>query len=113
MANLFKGDFFMIGIGTWSFNVDTMFFRGEAQIKIFDNGGEYGFEVKIPGEDIPEIIVKDVVEDGNTLNAVGNISLLKGKDIPVSLTFEGDTANGFLKVPYVGKIKLKDGKKTG
>ena len=103
----------MIGIGTWSFNVDTMFFRGEAQIKIFDICGEYGFEVKIPGEDIPEIIVKDVVEDGNTLNAVGNISLLKGKDIPVSLTFEGDTASGFLKVPYVGKVKLKDGKKTG
>jgi hypothetical protein len=76
----------MIGLGTWSFDVDTMFFKGEAQIRIFDNGGEYGFEVKIPGEDIPEITIKDVVEDGNTLNAVGNISLLKGKDVPVSLT---------------------------
>ncbi len=101
----------MIGLGTWSFDIDTMFFNGEAQIKIFDNNGAYGFEVKIPGEDIPEIAVKDVVEDGNTLTAVGNISLLKGKDVPISLTFEGDTVNGFLKVPYVGKIKLTGGKK--
>ncbi|HZJ77331.1 MAG TPA: hypothetical protein VFD52_00825 [Clostridia bacterium] len=103
----------MIGIGTWSFNVDTMFFKGDAKIKIFDNNGEYGFEVEIPGEDIPEILVKDVKEEGNTLTAVGNISMLKGKDVPISLTFEDDVVNGFLKVPYIGKIKLKDGKKVG
>lgn len=101
----------MIGLGTWSCNVDTMFYKGEVTIKIFDNNGEYDFELDIPDMDIPEITVKDVTEDGNTLTAVANVSLLKDKDIPISLTFENDVLNGFLKVPFIGKIKLKEGKK--
>ena len=38
----------MIGLGKWACNVNTMFFSGEVKIKVFDNNGEYGFELDIP-----------------------------------------------------------------
>lgn len=101
----------MIGLGKWVCHVDTMFFRGDAHLHLFDNKGEYGFELSLPDMDIPEIVIKDVTEDGNTLHAIANVDLLPGKDIDVTLTFEGDTFEGLLKVPFIGKIKLKDGKK--
>ncbi len=99
----------MIGLGTWKFHVDTMLFKGDAIIKIFNNGGEYDFELDVKDVDIPDISVKDINEDGDTLTAVGSTSMLPGKDIPISLTFSGDTVTGFVKVPLIGKIKLKEG----
>lgn len=102
----------MIGLGKWVCHVDTMFFRGDAHIRLFDNNGEYGFELSLPDMDIPEVVVKDVKEDGNTLTATANIDLLPGKDIDVTLTFDGDSFEGVLKVPFIGKIKLKDGKRV-
>ncbi len=99
----------MIGIGTWECKVDTMFFKGTAQVKIFDNNGEYGFDVIIPDFDVPDITVLSVEEDGNDIDAVVQTSLLPGKDINLSVSIDGDDITGFLKIPFVGKVKLKDG----
>ena len=102
----------MIGLGKWSCRVDTMFFRGEAFFTIFDDNGKYGWSLDVPGIDVPEIEIKDVQEDGNTLTAVANVDLLPGKDIDITATFDGDTVEGLIKIPFIGKIKLKDGKKV-
>lgn len=99
----------MIGLGKWACSVSTMFFSGEVKIDIFDNNGEYGFNLNIPGVDIPDITVKEVEEDGNTINAVVQTSLLAGKDINLTAIFEGDTIDGFIKIPFLGKVKFKDG----
>lgn len=101
----------MIGLGKWICHVDTMFFRGDAKLNLFDNNGEYGFELSIPDMSIPEVSIHDVTEDGNTLHAIANVDLLPGKDIDVTLTFDGDKVDGLLKVPFIGKIKLKDGRR--
>ncbi|MEI6578606.1 MAG: hypothetical protein WCN92_04000 [Eubacteriales bacterium] len=102
----------MIGLGKWSCHVDTMFFRGEAFFTIKDNNGEYGWALDVPGVDVPEIVIRDITEDGNTLTAVANVDMLPGKDINITATFEGDTVEGLIKIPFIGKIKLKDGKKV-
>lgn len=99
----------MIGIGTWSCRVDTMFFKGNATVKIIDNNGEYGIELEVPGVDIPDVTIKEIHEDGNSLNAIAQTSLLPGKDIEMSIDFDGDDFGGFLKIPFLGKVKLKDG----
>lgn len=99
----------MIGLGTWACNVNTMFFSGEAKIKIFDNNGSYGFEVDVPGITVPDIDVKSVEEDDDTVTAVVQISLLPGKDIELTVTFDGDEFDGFAKIPFLGKVKFKDG----
>ncbi len=103
----------MIGLGKWSCRVDTMMFRGTAILSIYDNNGEYGFDLDASGIDIPEINVSDIVENGNTLEAVATTPLLPGKEVPITLEFDEDTFTGFLKVPLIGKVKLKDGKRIG
>lgn len=102
----------MIGLGKWACHVDTMFYRGDATFTIKDNNGEYGWELDVPGVDVPEIVIRNITEDGNTLTAVANVDLLPGKDIDITATFEGDTFEGLIKIPFIGKIKLKDGKRV-
>mgnify|MGYP006051039915 FL=1 len=99
----------MIGLGKWACNVNTMFFSGEVKINIFDNNGAYGFEIDIPGIQVPDVTVKSVEEDDDTVNAVVETSLLPGKDIELTINFDGDEFDGFLKIPYIGKVKFKDG----
>lgn len=104
----------MIGIGRWAGHVDTIFFKGDVVIIISDKDGEYNFDLELNADmDIPDFRFYDIVEDGNTLSGKGEVSLLPGKVIEAQLTFEGDTMAGFLKIPYVGKIKIKDCKKVG
>ena len=102
----------MIGIGTWACRVDTMFFKGDVQFKITDNNGKYGLEIIMDGP-VPKFEIKSIKEEGNTLHAVGTVELLPGKEIESVLTFNGDTFEGAMKVPMLGKIKLKDGRKIG
>ena len=99
----------MIGLGKWACSVNTMFFSGEVKINIFDDNGSYGFELDIPGIQVPDITVKSVEEDDDTVNAVVQTSLLPGKDIEMTVTFDEDEFDGFLKIPFIGKVKFKDG----
>ena len=108
----------MIGIGNWGCHVDTMFFKGDVKFTITDNGGEYGFELHMDGP-IPEFQIKEIKEENDAyysqvmssvdLTAIANVEMLPGKDIDVALTFAGDTFNGVIKVPFLGKIKLNNG----
>lgn len=99
----------MIGLGKWACNVNTMFFSGEAKINVFDDNGKYGFELDVPGVTVPDITVKELKEEGNTINAITQTSLLPGKDIELTITFDGDEFDGFIKIPFLGKVKFKDG----
>ncbi len=99
----------MIGLGKWACNVKTMFFTGEAKISVFDNNGEYGFKLEVPGVTVPKVTIKELKEEGDTINAVVQTDLLPDKDIDLSITFDGDEFDGFIKVPYIGKIKFRDG----
>lgn len=101
----------MIGLGKWACSVNTMFFSGDVQFEIFDNNGEYGFNIDMPNVKIPDITVKEVVEDDDTIEATVTTSLLDGKDINLVVTIDGDTFDGYIKVPMFGKVKLKNGRR--
>ena len=103
----------MIGLGKWSCSVDTMMFRGEAELCISDNNGAYDFKVDAKGIAMPAYEVSEITEDGSTLTAIVTSPVLPGKQVPVSLTFDGDTVTGFVKIPLLGKIKLKNGHRIG
>ena len=60
----------MIGIGKWEASINTMLFKGTGRVTIIDNNGKYDFKLEIVGENVPEFIVTDVIEEGNTLRAV-------------------------------------------
>ena len=100
----------MIGLGSWSVSIDTMMFRGNAVLTISDKDGAYDFAVQVDKlEKIPPYTIERVTEDGNTLEAVITTPLMSGKELLLSMTFDGDTLTGFAKVPLLGKIKLKNG----
>ncbi len=101
----------MIGIGSWACSVNSMFFSGEVKFKVFDDNGKYGFEIDIPGITVPDIDVIEVIEEDDTINATVQTSLLEGKNINLFAEFDGDTFDGYLKIPFIGKIKFKDGHK--
>lgn len=103
----------MIGLGKWICNVSSMLFSGEVRFEIFDDNGKYGFNLDIPNFTVPDVDVLSVEEDGNDVTVTVRTSLLPGKDLVLNATFDGDTFEGVLKVPFIGKIKLKDGKRLG
>lgn len=102
----------MIGIGKWSCSIDTMMFRGDAILTIADKDGAYEITAEVPGYQMPEYSVTDIREDGNTLTAVVTTPLLSGKELPISLTFDGDVLTGYGKVPLLGKVKFKNGQRV-
>jgi len=100
----------MLGLGTWEFNVDTMFYRGKVLLIVKEKDGAYDMDIDIVGMDsTPPFAVLSMNVEGNTVSGAAQTDLLKGKEIPYSITFDGDTATGFLKVPFMGKINLKNG----
>lgn len=101
----------MIGIGSWTCRIDTMFYEGDADFVIADNGGEYDISLSVGGVS-PEFTVKSLTEEnGDTLHGIGTAAVMPNKDLEVILTFNGDKFTGVVKVPFLGKIKLKDGKR--
>ncbi|MBQ8027459.1 MAG: hypothetical protein IJ261_05015 [Clostridia bacterium] len=98
----------MVGLGKWACTVDSMLFRGEATVNIVEKDGSYDFELELPGVDIPEYTVKSVDVSENKLKAVINIAML-GKDADLDIDFDDESFTGVFKIPFIGKIKLKDG----
>ena len=101
----------MTGLGKWICSVNTIFFSGDVKFEIFDNDGKYGFIIEIPDVKSPEIIIKNVDEDDDEITIKAETSLLPGKDVTLFLEFDDDTCEGYVKVPMVGKIRLRNGKK--
>jgi hypothetical protein len=106
----------MIGLGKWQADIDNILFKGAAVFTIADENGNYKIDLELPGEDlgVTDIDIQNIQEDGDTLTGEAKVDILPGnKPCEISLTFSGDVCNGFLKVPFIGKIKVKDANKIG
>ena len=93
--------------------INNMFFKGNAVFGLTLTDGEYDIELDLEDADfdLGAKIIESEVED-NTIIAKVSSTLLPGKTIDMTLTFEDDKCNGFLKIPFVGKVKIKDAKKV-
>lgn len=100
--------------GKWTGRVDTSVFKGSAIVEIFDNGGEYGFNVTVDALDkIPEFSVYDVVEGENSLCGKAVINVFGGIKAEVKVIFDGDTFTGEIRVPILGTVPILDGRRIG
>lgn len=99
----------MIGIGKWGCRLDTFFYRGEVRVTVSDRDGEYAFDVELPGFDLPDYVVKSVEEKGDDTLEVTVLIPALSREISGSVTFDGDSFTGVLRVPLFGKIKLRNG----
>ena len=99
----------MIGIGKYKVNIDHMFYKGEAIFEIEFENGNYELEIEIDDPDFDiDVTITEFEEDDDTLDAKAAVPILPGKEIDIHLTFDDDGCNGYLKIPFVGKIKIKD-----
>ena len=104
----------MIGLGKWSGEIDTSLLRGSATVEIIDNTGDYDFSVSVPSlKKLPNFRVFDIKEEGNQLSGKAEIDLMGKMIVDVCVEINGDTFTGYIKVPFMGKIEIKNGKKIG
>lgn len=104
----------MIGLGKWTGEIETSLISGSAIVEISDNNGEYDFSVTVPSlKKLPKFKVYDIKEDGNLLSGKAEIELMGKMNVNISVEINGDAFTGYLQVPVLGKIEIKNGKKIG
>jgi len=104
----------MIGLGKWTGEIHTSMISGNAIVEIIDNNGEYDFSVTVPSlKKLPNFRVYDIKEDGNRLSGKAEIDLMGKMIVDVCVEITGDTFIGYIKVPFLGKIEIENGKKIG
>lgn len=103
----------MIGLGTWVTSVNMLVYKGDITVVIADKDGQYDIDFQLPDK-LKDVKIRtyDIVEDGNTLKGKGEITMLPGKELEAEVTFNGDTFEGVLRIPFMKRnIPLKNGHK--
>lgn len=104
----------MIGLGKWTGDIETSMISGSAMVEITDNNGEYDFSVTVPSlKKLPNFRVYDIKENGNCLSGKAEIELMGKMNVDVVVEINGDTFTGYIKVPFFGKVEIKNGRKIG
>lgn len=101
-------------IGVWEARADTPFFKGNAQVEIFDNNGEFGFKARVQGfNKLPEFSVYDIKEGENSLSGKAdvNVSMLGKMTAEIEVHFNGDSFTGEIRLPVFGKVEILDGRR--
>lgn len=102
----------MIGLGKWTGNIETSIISGSAIVEITDKNGEYDFNVTVPSfKKLPNFTVYDIKENGNQLSGKAEIDLMGKMKVDVCVEINGDTFTGYIKVPFFGKIEIKNGRR--
>ncbi len=101
-------------IGKWQGRADTPFFKGSAQVEIFDNNGEYGFIASVQGFDkLPDFSVYDIEEGENSLKGKADINMLGRITAEIEVHFSGDNFTGEIRLPVFGTVQILDGRRIG
>lgn len=102
----------MIGLGKWTGDIDTPLIKGTAIVDITDNGGEYAFTVSVPGAaTLPDFSVFDIKESENRLSGKARVEVMGGMTVEIAVEFHGNAFDGSLKVPFLGSIPIKNGRR--
>ena len=96
----------MLGTGTWHLKIGNMFYSGDITLRVFDDGGKYGFEMTAP-----EVEIKRLSTVGNHLSATVTARELRGRDAQIELDFTDTSVSGSAKVPLIGTVTIKEGTK--
>lgn len=100
----------MIGLGKWECYLNTVFFKGKAQMEILDKNGDYDFNFYIDGSPVSSYEITSISEQGgDTLIIQGFLSRMPNRKISASLKFTGkDICCGEVKAPIVGTIRVNN-----
>lgn len=103
----------MIGLGKWAGDIETRMFSGSAVVDITENNGAYNFNISVPDvEKLPDFTVYDVREEGSRLSGKAKIQLMGTMVVDIWAEFHGDTFDAEIKVPFLGVIPIKNGRRA-
>lgn len=104
----------MIGLGKWECYLNTVFFKGKAQMEILNKNGEYAFKFYIDGSSVSSYKITSISEyNGDTLIIQGFLNRMPNKKITASLKFTDEkTCVGEIKAPILGTVKVDNIYKT-
>ena len=101
----------MIGLGKWGCDVNSLIYSGKVVINITDDNGKYHFDLSLTDFDVPEYEVVDVIEDGSDTLKIFVLVPMIAKQVELTVTFTVDSFSGVAKIPFLGKVRFKDGYK--
>lgn len=97
----------MINAVSYKADICNGYFKGDTSLKITYENGNYIFEIVGDSLDFDtNIEIKEISESECTLTARLEMGFMPGKIADIRLTFTDDTCNGYLKIPFIGKIKI-------
>ena len=107
----------MIGLGIWKGEVNTTILSGSATVEIYDNNGEYGFNVEVEGmKKLPKFSVYDIKEGKNTLSGKATIKFMGTVNAEICVRFleeDPDRFEGTITVPMLGAVPIENGRRVG
>lgn len=99
----------MLTKSRWVFHINNPFMNQDltAQIEPQDDGSTIFYAVTPKGlKLLPTDMADKLTIDGDTISVEIKNEQLKGMKIGVSVTFGEETAEGYFKVPILGKMKF-------
>ena len=103
----------MIGLGRWSCGLDTPMVEDDGVVQISEKDGNYVFRLIARDKNIHDYKVDSIREkDGNTLIITITIEgLPEESKVHICATFTDTELTGYVRLPFIGKINIINGKK--
>ena len=102
-----------IGLGSWEGRVSTLFFKGTVHCNVAYENGAYQFSLEIPDVPVPAYTITSVQKvSSDTLEVHAEIKDLQNREAVLTATFHGDSFDCTVKIPFFGKVKIKDGRRA-
>ncbi len=104
----------MLETSRWILHIDNMFMHEDltGQININPDGSFDIFAVTEKGlKPFPKEVAEKLSINGDTIEAEVSNDGMPGMKIKIAVTFKGDKAEGYFKVPILGKLKF-DGERV-
>ena len=78
----------------------------------YENGA-YQFSLEIPDVPVPAYTITSVQKvSSDTLEVHAEIKDLQNREAVLTATFHGDSFDCTVKIPFFGKVKIKDGRRA-
>ncbi len=103
----------MIGLGRWSCGLDTPLVEEDGVVQISERDGNYAFRLLAKDKNIPDYKVESIREkDGDTLIITITIEgLPEESKVRICATFTDTELTGYVRLPFIGKINIINGKR--
>lgn len=97
-------------LGRWECQINHPLYNGMAYADI-KAGAPYEIQLNVDSPYFPKVTFLRIEEIGNQLDLTAKIDLIP-LHIKTHVVINGDTFQGQIRIPFIGEIQLKDGRRV-